>query len=394
MIASGTADAATRAEYDALRAELDPFLVRLPRNREPGRYPVMDATAPYGERLADMIRDPHQIGIERVKGLHDAIGPVFVSVIDEDVRAFNNLTLDATLVALGAGPFSEAASRTMTIGRLFGQLVGRDVADEAWLRGYLACLARLVLEGEIRGIAFPNPTTDLRLVEERAKALAAMPPETWLDVGNQPPITGALINDALSWIVDEYFRRLAPIFMTKRQEAARTQLLAIALKGYAIGRAQLEQSVIEAIPISAAPTATPGMSKPAGSGIDVAAEAIEVVAMALELRPPEKLQKKRLRMVFQAGREKALRQAYVLGVRAGVLDAQRDLAADPSRLGWWEETLNAGEPAPIPAVGSLPFQSSDYADRSEYFAACERYGQGYGLGYTLLVEVRLGRRGT
>lgn len=120
-----------------------------------------------------------------------------------------------------------------------------------------------------------------------------------------------------------------------------------------------------------------------------AAEASEAVAAALTYYPADKWATRRMRMLLQADREKALRQAYVLGVQDGVVAAQEDIDTDPGLLSSFSAQFDAGLHLAIPPLGSLPFKPNDYVNLEEYLAASERYGAGHGLGYSSLIVLRL-----
>jgi len=118
-------------------------------------------------------------------------------------------------------------------------------------------------------------------------------------------------------------------------------------------------------------------------------EAVRVLDVVLRANPPEQWPAKRLRMILQADREMALRRAYAVGMEMGIAEAQDELATNPRRLAEIRRVVMAGQQIPVPLIGHVHLNSSDFANLDEWMAASGRYGVGFGLGYIGLITRRL-----
>ena len=240
----GVSNDPTPEQALAFRARYMPFCAHEIEDRQPGRYPGIDATAPLSERLAEIVLGLVYDGNPPWHRLAGAVLDVAQDLVGADIAAFAAQAVDGNLASL---TMSGAGSDCVDVWALFGAEAGRDVASAAWQTGYAACVGRLLLDCELRDISFPEPATDLRVIEEWAKTLPMAPAQVWMNAGTHSPLTGDLAAEILAWWVDENFRRLYPAFGALQQLAARIELLRIALVGFAIGRAHLEQAALESL---------------------------------------------------------------------------------------------------------------------------------------------------
>jgi hypothetical protein len=237
-------DTDPKALADTLR-RLIPFWPKEIEERRPGQYPAIDIGAPMSERLARIVMNPTKgVGAEQWESLAEAALPAAQAVLGADIVAFGRWAVESALASGARAIRGPAALEAIS---LFGPNVGREVALKAWQSGYAGCLGRLILECERSGRPLPTPGTDLEYVQAWATALYERPSYPWVNAGTEPPLLGTLVVEVLFWWVDEYFRRLYPIFGDEHEIAARQELRRIAIGGYAIGRSHLEQSVLESM---------------------------------------------------------------------------------------------------------------------------------------------------
>ena len=224
-----------------------PYLPSEVSDREPGTYPAIDAAGPTAERLGHLILSRSEMGQERWEALAGAACPVADALVMPDIDLFERLTKLRGAERLTHGSRPPAM---LEVFQLFGLDVASKVANEAWQWGYAGCMARLFLKAERDGTPFPLPSRDLHAVQAWAYAVRCAPLEVWVDAGTEPPLSGSLVIEVLGYLMDQLFKRLYPIFGPENELEGRGRLRGLAVWGYAIGRAHLEQAVLEAIPSS------------------------------------------------------------------------------------------------------------------------------------------------
>jgi hypothetical protein len=112
-----------------------------------------------------------------------------------------------------------------------------------------------------------------------------------------------------------------------------------------------------------------------------------VVAATLIEYPPERYwPRSTRRALFAPKREYELSRVYEMGVWEGARAAQAFVDADPGRVGRLVEGYLATRRLPRPDLGTIPFTSSDFADGTEYMAACERFGGGMAIGWSQVLR--------
>ena len=138
-------------------------------------------------------------------------------------------------------PRSDAIGEVL---RLFGNEVGFDVANNCWQLGYACALGRVVLgDGDLEA-----PFGDEAAISSLAGRLFAWPSGDWTGWagwGTRSPLDGAVVFDCLAFVTDELFRRLYPLYGEEGQIAARTALRSLAIRGYGLGRLQVEAAFRE-----------------------------------------------------------------------------------------------------------------------------------------------------
>ena len=221
-----------------------PYLPGEVRDRQPGSHPAIDAAAPWGDRLGHLILQRSEMGPGRWQALMGAAIPVAQQLVAADIGLFEELTrLRAAERLQTRGSLPEEA---LEVFQLYGLDVAGKVANEVWQFGYAGCMARLFLKAERDGTSFPHPSSDLPVVQDLAYAARCAPLDVWVDAGTEPPLTGALALEALWYLSDQMFKRLYPLYGPENEREGRGRLRGLAVWGYAIGRAHLEQAVLGA----------------------------------------------------------------------------------------------------------------------------------------------------
>ena len=246
MGGKGDQEAILAERIDRLKRAI-PYLASEMQDRQPGAYPAIDAAGPLADRLGLLISKRSGLGPGRWEALGSAVLPVAQRIVRSDIGLFEQLTkLRVAELAQTNGSLPESALEVLSI---FGPNVAQDVANAIWQFGYAGCAARLFLEAERAKSAFPTPSSDLAAVYGRAAALRRAPLDMWVDTGTEPPLNGTLVLEVVGYLADQEFKRLYPLFGPENEGEARGQLRGLAVWGYALGRAHLEQTALEAIPL-------------------------------------------------------------------------------------------------------------------------------------------------
>jgi hypothetical protein len=136
----------------------------------------------------------------------------------------------------------------MEVLRLFGAYVGRDVANETWQLGYALALSRVVHDPK-HSNALPTPLAS-NLVLERARGLFADRGGRWVGIGLAGPIDTSVILDSIRYITDQFRARLRPLIGLEGESQALGDLRRLALRGFGIGRLQVEPAFLKAVATS------------------------------------------------------------------------------------------------------------------------------------------------
>jgi hypothetical protein len=224
-----------------------PYLPAEVRDRQPGTYPALDAAGPLADQLGHLIFQRSELGSGRWEALAGAVLPVAKKLVMADVGLFEQLAKLRFAERQTHGSLPESALEVL---RLFGFDVARNVANAMWQFGYAGCLARLYLETERDKTAFPAPSSDLAAVYRWADAARRARPEAWVNAGTESPLNGTLVLEVLRFVADEEFKPLYPLFGSENQGEGIGRLRELAVCGYALGRAHLEQAALIAIPLA------------------------------------------------------------------------------------------------------------------------------------------------
>ena len=229
---------------------LGPYLVAEIGSRTPGVYPAIDAAGPPAERLVHAIYHRDVLGEGVWERYGDAIEPAARELLAQEIAAFDVWVAGSAHAAMQSlGPWHERTVEIMTILDLFGAHVGREVANGAWQLGYACALSRVV--NDPNGARALAPPEDVDVVVKDARVLFAHPLEHWVGVGLHDPINANVILDCVTYLTDQTFTRLGPLVGGDGERQARVDLRWLTLRGFGLGRLQVEPAfrrIVQASP--------------------------------------------------------------------------------------------------------------------------------------------------
>jgi hypothetical protein len=212
------------------------------QNRLPGAYPAIDQFGPPAEQLADaaVLRGGF-FQPEDWQGYAGSALATAQKVLGEEVGDFNrDCAANGAARMARFGSFDPRGQEVMEIINLYGTNVGRDGANDAWLTGYACALGRLMQSGL-------RPVQELTGSDLAAAGheLFRHPFELWLEFDSNAPLPAEVVLECIEYATDETFKRLYPLFGDESEQAARVRLRALAIKGFGLGRLQLERSFVQ-----------------------------------------------------------------------------------------------------------------------------------------------------
>ena len=223
-----------------------PYLPNRIENRTVGEYPAIDRTGELAERLAAITLQPvNHIDPEQWDHYAGGVIQAADQVLRQDVADYSKECAAFGLRARQRlGPTHERSSETSKVMDVFGVHVGGETANKVWQAGYACALGRLDLDP---AATLPDTVTRPLEIIQLAHRLFTREPAQWIDLDLDGPLSAEVVLDCIDFTTDQFFTRLYPFFGDEGEKAARGKLRMFALRGFGLGRLQLESEFAERV---------------------------------------------------------------------------------------------------------------------------------------------------